>query len=124
MKGDRYNEGKPRMSLVSPYAHEGLARVLTYGAKKYAAWNWTKGLSWGETIDSLERHLAEFKKGVWLDPESGLPHIDHALCNAMFLSHFEKTETGIDDRWKHKTRTHANSEDGPDTLHPAQQDGP
>ncbi len=59
--GLRYNKGKPRMGLSSPWAAEGTAEVLTYGEQKYASWNWAKGLSWSQTIDSLERHLAAFK---------------------------------------------------------------
>lgn len=113
--GARSNKGKPRFSLISSWATEGLARVLTYGAEKYTirneagkvvssgANNWRKGLSWMETIDSLERHLAEFKKGNDRDsgPEgSGLPHIDLIACNVMFLSEFQKTNNGTDDRFK------------------------
>lgn len=107
--GLRYNEDKPRLSLVSPWALEGLAAVLTYGEKKYTtetqsgAHNWRKGLSWMETIDSLERHLIDFKKGIDTDdgPKgSGLPHIDLLACNAMFLSEFQKLGRGTDDRWK------------------------
>lgn len=102
--GLRYNAGKVRMSLISPFAAEGLAAILTYGEKKYAAWNWAKGLKYSQTIDSLERHLAAFKKGEDLDPESGLPHIDHVAANVMFLSHFQKCDHyddgGFDDRFK------------------------
>lgn len=111
--GLRYNENKPRFSLVSPWAMEGLAAVLTYGERKYTtetqsgAHNWRKGLSWAETIDSLERHLAAFKKGIDFDtepfngkPGSGLPHVDMILTNAMFLSEFQKLGRGTDDRWK------------------------
>lgn len=131
--GLRYgtDEGKPRFSLLSAWAQEGLARISTYGAKKYTKygqctctlslnhsatcesrkvinsgdWNWAKGLSWAETIDSLERHLNAFKKGEELDDGpggSGLPHIDHLQWNAMALSHFQKTSTGTDDRWKNE----------------------
>lgn len=39
-----------------------------------------------------------------IDPESGLPHIDHIAANVMFLSHFQKCDTnndgGFDDRYK------------------------
>lgn len=101
--GFRLNAGKLRLSLSSPWADEGLAAVLTYGANKYVAHNYRKGLSWSETLDSLKRHLAAFIKGEDIDPESGLPHIDHIACNAHFLSHFQKLGTGVDDRWKHKT---------------------
>lgn len=102
-RGLRFNSGKLPLGLISPWAMEGLAAVLAHGAKKYAVWNWAKGLSWSETIDSLERHLTEFKKGVPYDPESGQPHVFHILCNAMFLAHFwalgDKYQQ-FDDRWK------------------------
>ncbi len=98
-KGLRYNAGKPRPALISPWAAEGLAKVLLVGSQKYALWNWAKGLSWVETIDSLERHLIAFKKGEEIDPDTGLPHIDLLMANAMFLSHFQKLNSGTDDRW-------------------------
>lgn len=129
MSGRRDNKGKPRHSLRSPYADEGLAMVFTRGAVKYTVfgkcdcaipadhtpscasfkvvesgdWNWAKGLSWSETLDSLERHLVEFKKGKLLDDGpggTGLPHIDQIAWNAHVLSHFQKTGTGTDDRHK------------------------
>lgn len=99
--GSRKNADKPRFSLISPWAMRVLAQVLTFGAKKYAPFNWAKGLSWLETIDSLERHIADFKAGKDVDEDSGLPTIGHILCNAMFLAHFyelrEKFEK-FDDR--------------------------
>lgn len=133
--GARYNKGKPRHSLRSPWADEGLAKVFTFGAGKYTVWgecncsfvaepeapgwtqdhtkdcasrtalyrgewNWAKGLSWLETVDSMQRHLNSFLKGEEIDPDSGLPHIDHVQWNAHVLSHFQKTQTGTDDRWK------------------------
>lgn len=102
MSGYRSNSGKLRLSLISPWAQEGLARVLTFGAQKYAAHNWAKGLSFSETIDSLERHLAALKRGEDIDPESKLPHVDHIQCNAMFLSHYMALPEyrAFDDRWK------------------------
>lgn len=108
-RGLRYNAGKPRHALISAWAMEGLALVLTKGAVKYTTaessgdHNWRKGLSWQDTIDSLKRHLNAFERGIDIDdgPEgSGLPHIDLLMCNAMFLSEFQKLARGKDDRWK------------------------
>lgn len=93
--------GKVRMDLLSEVAIEGLARVLTFGAEKYAEDNWRKGLAWRRCIGAALRHITEFMKGNDLDDESGLPHIDHALCCLMFLSEYQKHGTGTDDRWKH-----------------------
>ena len=102
--GLRYNDGKPKyamaLRLVSMVALRGLTAVLEFGAKKYAADNWKKGLSWNATVDSLMRHLIAFVGGENIDPESGLPHVHHIQCNAMFLAHFYETKTGTDDRVK------------------------
>lgn len=76
------------MAAVSPHFIEGIADVLTFGARKYHRNNWLKGLSWSETLDSLHRHLAAIERGEEKDDESGLLHIHHINCNGMFLAHF------------------------------------
>lgn len=95
--GSRFNANKTMVQLVDPLAVEGLARVLTKGAIKYGENNWRKGLSWMETIGSLERHLLAIKRGEVTDPETGEQHIDHLGCNWMFLSNFMKTGLGTND---------------------------
>jgi hypothetical protein len=96
----KFDTEKNRMELMSEPAIDGLARVLTYGAKKYAADNWRKGMTWRRLIGAALRHLFEFSRGNDVDPESGLPHIDHALCCLMFLSEYQKRGIGTDDRWR------------------------
>lgn len=99
MSGIRENVGKTPYHLISPHAMKLLADVLGYGAGKYAPHNWVKGLKWEEgVVGSLERHLSAWKTGEENDPETGLPHAAHILCNAMFLAHFVATGTGTDDR--------------------------
>lgn len=88
MKADRYNENKPRYTLVSQPALAGLIGVLEYGANKYSADNWQKGLSYKSIIDCMMRHINAMLVGEMEDPESGLLHIDHVQSNAMFLSHY------------------------------------
>ena len=66
---------------------ENLAKTLTMGAQKYGDNNW-QGLPdfWKRYKAALLRHLTAIDKGELIDSESGLPHIDHVLCNAVFLS--------------------------------------
>lgn len=101
----KYDSGKARMELIDPLAMQGLAKVLEFGANKYAVDNWRKGFPLTRIIGSLERHLNAIKAGEDTDPESGLPHIDHVGCNWMFLSFFMKKRPDLDDRWytQHKT---------------------
>lgn len=100
VKSVKYDDGKSLMSLVDPWALEGLAKVLTFGAKKYRPWGWkTSGFPYSRVLDSLHRHLAAFERGEDLDPESGLPHIDHIGANWMFLSYYTKEMKHLDDRF-------------------------
>ena len=43
-KGLRFNDGKSRYDLITPFALEQLAKVLTKGAEKYAERNWELGM--------------------------------------------------------------------------------
>ena len=97
-EGKKYDAGKPRMDLLDPYAIEQLAKVLTFGAKKYDPWNWSKGIVYSRLIGAALRHLFEFMRGVDIDPESGLPHLSHAFCNIMFLLSMTKRHPELDDR--------------------------
>lgn len=99
-EGVKYDGGKARMDLVDWAAIEGLAKVLEFGARKYSPNNWRNGMEWGRILAAAMRHLADFAMGRDLDKDSGLPVIDHAMCCLMFLSSYQKTGTGTDDRWK------------------------
>ena len=92
MEGNKFDEGKPRLDLIDPLAIEGLAKVLTFGAKKYASHNWRGGISYSRLAAALLRHMFAIMRGEYIDKESGLPHIDHVGCCWMFLSHSMKNE--------------------------------
>lgn len=87
--------------FVCEYKHD-ISRVLAMGAKKYAPWNWTKGMSFMSVFDSLMRHVDRINTfGEELDQESGLPHIGHIGANLLFLTYYlENLEyyTEFDDR--------------------------
>lgn len=100
--GLKFDTDKPRVDLLDPLALESLAKVLTFGAKKYAAHNWRGGISFSRLIGAALRHTFAILKGEDNDPESGLPHVDHLGCCWMFLSNMMKTRPDLDDRWKDK----------------------
>jgi hypothetical protein len=97
--GVKHDEDKLPMDLLDPLALDGLARVLQFGAKKYAAHNWRGGISYSRLIAALLRHTFAILRGERIDPESGLPHIDHVGCCWMFASNLMKTRTDLDDLW-------------------------
>ena len=98
-QGLKYDSHKPRMDLLDAHAIEQLAMVLTFGAQKYDAQNWRKGIARGRLIAAALRHLFTYLKGEDRDPESGLSHVAHAMCCCMFLLGLEH-RPDLDDRHK------------------------
>lgn len=98
--GARFNTGKPDYSLIPLCTLEDEARVWAYGKQKYAAWNWAKGMDWSVPLACLMRHMAAWQRGEEVDPESGLPHLAHAMCNLRMLTLYSKTYKEGDDRPK------------------------
>lgn len=98
-KDMKYDAGKPRMDLLlsgCPMALEAVANILTFGAKKYAAHSW-QSVERGEEryLAALLRHLTAHAKGEVNDPESGMPHLAHAACNAMFILELEQRNANL-----------------------------
>lgn len=90
-KALRYNEGKPKWSLVHYKSLEPMIRVLEYGCLKYAPYNWMKPMDLTEILESMQRHLAALMDGEIFDAESGISHMGHLQCNAMFYNyHYER----------------------------------
>lgn len=85
----KYEEGKLHLELVPPEVDIAIASVLgkmNFELKKYPPNNWRKGLQYSKYYAALRRHLLAWWTGEDVDPESGLPHLWHALCNLAFLS--------------------------------------
>ncbi len=65
------------------------AEALEFGAKKYAAWNWTKGSNWTVPLSSAVRHAFKIiDENEILDSESGCTHLGHMMCNFVFIRIF------------------------------------
>lgn len=85
-KGLKYDGDKLRYDLIPPEIPEELAKILTFGANKYAENNWQRVEPFNERYYSaLIRHLEAWRKGERTDKESGFHHLSHALTNISFL---------------------------------------
>jgi hypothetical protein len=88
----KYDEGKRDWSLLPLDSVEEIVKVLEFGAKKYAAHNWSNngGFKYTRVLNATLRHIFAFMRGEDLDPETGLSHLAHAGCNILFILHFIK----------------------------------
>lgn len=82
----------PRSALIEE------AHVLAYGAKKYDAHNWRKGMEWTRLCDAILRHITSFIDGEDFDQESGLHHLAHARASCGFLIEYMETHPELDNR--------------------------
>lgn len=87
-----------RFDLLPWRALEEVARVYSFGAKKYADHNWYKGYAWGLSLAALVRHVVRWAQGEQKDPESGLHHLAHAVFHCLTLITYEQDGLGTDDR--------------------------
>lgn len=89
---------KIMMSLIEPLFVEGVAEVLTFGAKKYGRNNW-KQLEYKDLYrlkDSLLRHTYAYLDGEYFDEESNLEHLKHMATNIMMILYHEDKKIGED----------------------------
>lgn len=100
LTGTKLDQEKPRTELLSSAALIEIAKVLTFGAKKYDAHNWRGGLEQSRLIGAALRHLLAYNDGEDNDPETGLPHLAHLGCCVMFMLEQHLKGTGVDDRYK------------------------
>lgn len=94
----KHDSTKPRISLVPPHSLDAIIAVMEFGAAKYDAHNWKQGMAYSRCFDAAWRHMWAWWRGEVNDPESGLPHLGHAIVNLMFLLDWQKVGTGTDDR--------------------------
>jgi len=95
------DKDKTRMDLLPPKALEGIAKIFTFGAKKYNDYNYKngEGLDWSRPYAAMIRHLNAWNDGEDKDPETGQSHLYHAGCCIMMLIDLVDSEIGKDTRF-------------------------
>lgn len=71
--------------------------VLEYGSKKYASWNWARGMPWSVSYACALRHLDALIRLEEYDPESGYKHMGHVAANILFLLVYVKRYPELND---------------------------
>lgn len=97
-EGRKDDQGKLPWGLLPFDALSEIVGVLQFGADKYAARNWEKGMTWSRPFDALMRHMTAWWQGEDRDPETGYLHLAHAGCCVLFLLAYQRRGVGEDDR--------------------------
>lgn len=87
--GRKDDAGKNRVDLFPLAALSRTSAILTFGANKYAAHNWKKGIAYHRLYRAALNHLMDWFDGHDPDHDSGRSHLDHAACCIAFLQHYE-----------------------------------
>lgn len=87
--GQRKDKGKLPLDLTPSDVLVALAEVSAFGARKYNARNWERGMPWSKVYGPLLRHINDFARGKRVDPESRLRTSAHLLWNAMALCAYD-----------------------------------
>jgi deoxycytidylate deaminase len=86
----KFDQDKIRYDLVPPSFIKAIARVYTYGARKYKENNWQKTPTAEKSyMGAAMRHIEAWRAGEINDPDTGMNHLAHAATNLSFLIHLE-----------------------------------
>jgi len=92
-------QGQNFLMRIPEQVLPGVAKVLAFGAAKYAERAWEKGIPFSRVYAAAMRHANTMARGELLDDETQLPHEWHFWCNVIFLVTFTaRGRTDLDDR--------------------------
>lgn len=96
------NQGilKPRLDLVPLTAMTYIALGLQEGARKYspASWRDVESVDLAQYIGASMRHIMAYADGEDIDPESGNPHLAHAMASLAIMVELIEKGNGVDTR--------------------------
>jgi hypothetical protein len=97
-RGEDHDSLLDVLCWLGPDGWDECAHGFGYGKRKYAEWNWAKGMPWSVPLACATRHLLALIRGEAIDPESGIPHRGLVFCNVVMLYTFGRTYHEGDDR--------------------------
>lgn len=99
MSGIKNDQNKPHLDLIPEELMVEIAKVLEFGAKKYAKNNWREGFEYSRPTAAALRHIYVWNSGRDNDEETGLSHLAHAITSLMFNLVNHQHGVGVDDRY-------------------------
>ena len=100
-EGRKDDSEKLRYDLVPPFALSEVVRVFNYGARKYEARNWERGILWMRLFAAIMRHAWAWASGETNDTETDINHMAHVACSALMLIEYtnpKMSKENFDDR--------------------------
>lgn len=100
--GKRKNQHKLRYRNFPLWLSKPLVEVGHQGEKKYGTFNFLKGQSVANCLDSAYRHLEKVDNPEEsdYDEESNCHHLAHVAWNCLVALYMIKTRKDLDDRYK------------------------
>lgn len=94
-----YGDRKVPLHLVPASAQVAIAMGLKEGARKYGAFNWREtDVETMTYVGAAMRHLTAWIDGENIDPDSGNPHLFHAMASLAILVDAVANDKCIDNR--------------------------
>jgi hypothetical protein len=78
----KFDDGKPKFTMIPQLALNEVAKVFTHGANKYGDFNYSKQGDVLRYIDALLRHTNQYLSGEDMD-ESKVHHLACVAANAL-----------------------------------------
>ena len=90
-EGLKFDSGKIDWMILFEHMKpqvEDVVKVLMHGEEKYKRDNWMHVQhSQLRYTNAMLRHILGYISGEEHDPDTGLPHLAHAICCQLFLMH-------------------------------------
>jgi hypothetical protein len=99
MSGIKHDSEKIDLSLTPKAAIEAMCQAFMHGLRKYGRDNYKGGMESHRYIAAAMRHILAWQNGEELDPESGYPHLGHALASIAMLLECQRLGTLKDTRY-------------------------
>jgi hypothetical protein len=99
-KGRKDDQEKPALAYIPKAALEAEGKAFSYGARKYASWNYRNGIAVTRTLSAALRHIFQFLSGEDIDSESGVHHLGCARANIAMALDTLANHPEFDDRYK------------------------